>query len=49
MHKLTKDKGIMITQLGPVCLYIIDDEKSSEWLDRLLNKEEADDKDRNGE
>jgi len=49
MHKLTKDKGIMITQLGPVCLYIIDDEKSSEWLDKLLAKEKTDDKDRHGE
>lgn len=38
IHKLTKDKGLMITQLGPFCIYIIDDEKSSKWLDSLLNK-----------
>lgn len=49
IHKLTKDKGLMITQIGPVCLYIVDDEKSSEWLDRLLSKGETDDKDRHGE
>lgn len=49
MHKLTKDRAIMITQLGPFCVYIIDDEKSSEWLDRLLSKGETGDKDRHGE
>lgn len=47
IHKLTKDRGIMITQLGPVCIYIIDDEKSSEWIDRLVGG--VDDKDRHGE
>lgn len=47
IHKLTKDRGIMITQLGPVCIYIIDDEKSSEWIDRLMGG--VDDKNRHGE
>lgn len=47
IHKLSKDKGLMITQLGPFCVYIIDDEKSSEWLDKLTGV--TDDKDRNGE
>lgn len=49
MHKLTKDKGLMITQFGPFYIHVVDDEKSSEWLDSLLNKGEMHDKDQNGE